>query len=642
MQGNNRLTRFGRYDVVAKIGEGGFGEVFEAYDPDLKRRVAIKTCSSDEPELIARFEHEAELAGSLHHGNLTATYDFSKQDDPPYLVQEFLEGEDLDQAIARRDDLSITARLQYLIQLARGLKHAHSRRVIHRDVKPANVRVLPDGRIKLMDFGIAQSLDDDAHLTLAGETMGTAAYLAPEQIRGEKVDARSDVYSFGVTAYELLCFERPFPGDDADTVLQAVLDAAPPPLTEHWPDCPEALATLIQRCMQPEPADRYGDFGPVLHAFDSILGSDSTHSSMRIHDVPEVDRSHTQEGQADSGLTDATLVMSADQIANAGLPGQPRSPRSQHDMSEGERTHSLEQSTVLMAPTDHPAREPGSNLTTRPDPSPAAGPATLPVSAAPQAKGLSLTSFVFGLALMGFLGAAAATWFFGREQAPAPEVGASASATDTPSSADDGARGRGTAQDPQPPAPSGTQTFPDQPAGQPKAVTEVTSAEMGILVLPAAWDPRMTARVAGQSLKLERFQEIKLPTGPHTVVFRLDDDPNTGWNESQSERRQVRITSDRRQRLETLLEPPGAVTLRAALGAPQAFIRIDGDPIGWAPISEQALPPGRYQVNASRSATESQNATSFPLLVNSAEETVITFNIDSAEPPVTSTKSWVP
>ncbi len=622
------LTKFGRYDVVAKIGEGGFGEVFEAYDPDLKRRVAIKTCSSQDAELIARFEQEAALAGSLHHRNLTATYDFSTEDGTPYLVQEFLEGEDLDQKIAREEDLSVTTKLQYLIQLARGLRHAHSRRVIHRDVKPSNVRVLPDGQIKLMDFGIAQSLDNDAQLTLAGETMGTAAYLAPEQIRGEKVDERCDIYSFGVTAYELFCLERPFPGDDSDAVLVAAMESAPAPITQHWSGCPDALSTLVQRCMEKDPSDRHHDFGSVLADFDAILGEDSAQR-------PAEDFSRSTEGSPDFDLGTVTT----DQASGADPPVVSLAiAREDEPKDDSERTQQLDQPIMvhkanpdLVKPQEH-----------RPRPT-RAGSAVEALQAAVEApqgaveapQGPSLMRLVVGLALMGVLGAVAATWFFGRPIPPeAPRDLPTASAA-SPVHAGDVQASEDLASRSTEPAKTTASPLED-------GVVATVPLELGTLLVEPAWNPEMTALVRGRTLSLRRTQQVKLPPGEHTVLFSLEDDPDTSWNESQSERRQVSIHANQETLVKTRLERPGAVTIRAALGASQAFIRIDDDPIGWAPISEQPMPPGNYQVSASTSATETVNATSFPLIVNSAEETIITVNVDSKESPVTSTKPWAP
>ena len=144
-----------KYQVLEKIGVGGFGVVYKAYDPFIKRAVAIKTCTSEDAEMRERFMSEAEIAGNLHHRNIVTVYDFGFKDGVPYLVQEYLSGEDLDRKIKRREFLSLPEKLLYLVQIVRGLQYAHSRGVVHRDIKPANIRILEDDTAKIMDFGIA-------------------------------------------------------------------------------------------------------------------------------------------------------------------------------------------------------------------------------------------------------------------------------------------------------------------------------------------------------------------------------------------------------------------------------------------------------------------------------------------------------
>ena len=199
------LTQVGKYQIVEKIGVGGFGTVYKGRDPFIKRSVAIKTCQSDEDEIKKRFFREAEFAGNLHHRNVTTIYDFGvTEDGTPYIVQEFLTGDDLDKAIKKKEPLSLSRKLQILIDVCDGLGYAHSTGIIHRDIKPSNIRILDDGSVKIMDFGIAKSMVSPSTLTQTGITLGTASYLAPEQIRGETLDARTDIFSLGVLAYELL------------------------------------------------------------------------------------------------------------------------------------------------------------------------------------------------------------------------------------------------------------------------------------------------------------------------------------------------------------------------------------------------------------------------------------------------------
>jgi hypothetical protein len=258
------MQQIGKFAIVGQIGTGGFGVVYEGRDPFLKRRVAIKTCSSEEPEIRDRFFREAEIAGNLHHRNIVTVHDFGVQDGIPYLVQEYLSGEDLDRLIARREAVPASRRVDILLQAAQGLDYAHARGVIHRDIKPGNLRLTTEGLVKIMDFGIAKLANVASHLTRTGMTVGTAAYLPPEQIRGTAVDHRADIFSFGVTAYELLCYKRPFAGKTISALFWELLQRQPEPLSSHWPSCPPKLESLVWRCLAKEPDERYPSFAPIV------------------------------------------------------------------------------------------------------------------------------------------------------------------------------------------------------------------------------------------------------------------------------------------------------------------------------------------------------------------------------------------
>ncbi|MEO1085868.1 MAG: protein kinase [Acidobacteriota bacterium] len=264
------MRQIGKYHVQEQIGVGGFGEVFKGFDPYIKRIVAIKTCSTHNDEIRNRFFQEAEIAGNLNHKNITTIHDFGVEGELPYLVQEYLSGEDLDHKIKRRDPLPYAEKLVYLIQIARGLAHAHEHGVIHRDIKPANIRILEDGSAKIMDFGIAKLAQQESGLTQTGMTLGTAAYLSPEQIRGESVDPRTDIFSFGVLAYELLTYRRPFDGNQISAVLYQLLHHEPPPMREVWPDAPPGASAVVGRCLAKQAAGRYDDAGALLHALERL------------------------------------------------------------------------------------------------------------------------------------------------------------------------------------------------------------------------------------------------------------------------------------------------------------------------------------------------------------------------------------
>lgn len=264
---------FGKYQVAELIGEGGFGRVFKGMDPDLKRPVAIKTCSLAEPEMRDRFFKEAEIAAKLHHPNITTVYDFGREGDEPYLVQEYLTGEDLDNLMEQEGAIPLPTKIDYLIQVGEGLGHAHKHGVIHRDVKPANIRILDDGQVRIMDFGIARLVEETQRFTQAGMTIGTAGYLSPEQLQGLEVDHRADIFSFGVLAYELVLNQAPFEGESISALFYSIAHDDPAPIREVWPDCPSALALCISRCLEKDPDARYRDFGEVTRDLRHALST---------------------------------------------------------------------------------------------------------------------------------------------------------------------------------------------------------------------------------------------------------------------------------------------------------------------------------------------------------------------------------
>ncbi|HKA35327.1 MAG TPA: protein kinase [Thermoanaerobaculia bacterium] len=249
--------KIGKYEISEQIGVGGFGAVYRGRDPFIKRTVAVKTCQLNDPEIKSRFFREAELAGNLHHRNITTIYDFGVENDVPYIVQEFLTGEDLDKIIKRGEKLPLARKIEILIAIAEGLHFAHEAHVIHRDIKPANIRILENGAVKIMDFGIAKSLQSESSLTQTGITLGTSAYLAPEQIRGETLDRRTDVFALGVLAYEVLAYQKPFRGEHLSTILYRILNEAPEPIESVAPDVPPALAAIVSKAIEKNIQNRY-------------------------------------------------------------------------------------------------------------------------------------------------------------------------------------------------------------------------------------------------------------------------------------------------------------------------------------------------------------------------------------------------
>ena len=251
--------KIGKYTILERIGRGGMGFVYKANDPILKRDVAVKTMLkdvADDEELRNRFMREAQSAGGLRHPNIVTIYDLGEDENGcPYIAMEFLSGTDLEHLIKNKVDLPLLKKLDIMIQTCQGLGYAHANGIVHRDIKTANIRLLDNGDAKIMDFGIAKMTA--SHFTRTGMIMGTPHYMAPEQIRGEKVDGRADIFSLGVVLYELLVYRKPFAGDNPTTVLFKIIHEPPEPLVDSTFTPPEGLADVVMKAIAKKPEERY-------------------------------------------------------------------------------------------------------------------------------------------------------------------------------------------------------------------------------------------------------------------------------------------------------------------------------------------------------------------------------------------------
>ncbi len=267
------LRQLGRYQVKAELGRGGFGQVFKAFDPTVGRMVAIKVLSADgDADLLTRFRNEASASGRLRHPNIVTIYDFGEQDQTPYIVMELVEGEDLQRVIAGRQPLSVLEKVRVMAQMAAGLGHAHGQGIVHRDVKPANVMLLADKSVKIMDFGIALvSQATHSRLTPRGAMVGTFRYMAPEQFLGADPDFRSDIFAYGLVFYELLTGVHPFHAPEAAALMYNVLHLNPVPICEVCPNCPEALNGIVGHLLNRDPELRYQALDDVLFDCEPVL-----------------------------------------------------------------------------------------------------------------------------------------------------------------------------------------------------------------------------------------------------------------------------------------------------------------------------------------------------------------------------------
>jgi eukaryotic-like serine/threonine-protein kinase len=265
--------KIGKYEVIELIGRGGMGMIFKARDPVLDRPVALKVISSLEitPELRTRFYREAQACARLSHPNIVTIYDMGEDDGRLFIVMELLEGEELRRLIARRAPLALPDKLAIVRQICDGLHYAHQKGVVHRDIKPANILLLRTGRVKILDFGIAQiaAAVTQGELTRTGMIMGTLRYMAPEQVRG-RADHRSDIFSVAAVSYELFSGRTPFEGEDPLQILEQLRTATPSRLSELDPSLPSDLATVVERGMQKEPGDRFADLAQMNRELELV------------------------------------------------------------------------------------------------------------------------------------------------------------------------------------------------------------------------------------------------------------------------------------------------------------------------------------------------------------------------------------
>lgn len=268
------MQQIGRYEILEEIGRGAMGVVFKGRDPLIGRAVAVKTITSgvaESVDLLERFYREARAAGGLQHPNIVTIYEMAESGGSPFIAMEYLEGESLEKLVARKAALPLATKVSYVIQTSRALDFAHRRGIIHRDVKPANIVVTGDGVVKVVDFGIARIADTSK--TQTGAMLGTLAYMAPEQLRGQYADAQGDIWALGVVLYELLAYQRPFTGDNHAAVLLSILQNEPPPIRQLVPECPVALESILSRALRKDHRERYSTMAAFLKDLEKIAPS---------------------------------------------------------------------------------------------------------------------------------------------------------------------------------------------------------------------------------------------------------------------------------------------------------------------------------------------------------------------------------
>src|SRR5215510_3838776 len=304
-------THINHYEIVSLLGAGGMGEVYLAEDPRLSRQVAIKMLPAEfarDSDRLRRFEQEARATSALNHPNILTVFDIGAHEGAPYIVAELLKGEELSELI-KQGAIAQRKAVDYARQVSEGLAAAHAKGVVHRDLKPENLFVTNDGRVKILDFGLAKlhpqqfgGIDKDAptqkRITDPGVIMGTVGYMSPEQVRGQETDHRSDIFAFGVILYEMITGRRAFRGDSAIEVMNAILKEEPPELGELAMKISPGLEKVVRRCLEKKPEHRFHsahDLGFALEAVASL--SSSGLNQTKVAQAPDTTTSAKRGGR---------------------------------------------------------------------------------------------------------------------------------------------------------------------------------------------------------------------------------------------------------------------------------------------------------------------------------------------------------
>jgi len=259
----------GRYQLIQRIGRGAMGTVYHAVDGTTGAAVALKVMAgelSGDPELIERFRREALAAADLDHPNITRVFDFGEEGEQLYMAMELLQGSDLKVLVERAELGDFVWKVRIMVEVASGMAFVHRRNLVHRDLKPGNIHVTAGGTAKIMDFGLVRL--GDSNMTRTGMIMGSPAYMSPEQLKGDKADARSDVFALGAVFYELLSGHRAFGGKGITQIMMNVLANQHPPLSQSAPNVPASLRHIVERAMSSDPAQRYQTAGEMHAALE--------------------------------------------------------------------------------------------------------------------------------------------------------------------------------------------------------------------------------------------------------------------------------------------------------------------------------------------------------------------------------------
>jgi serine/threonine-protein kinase len=348
------METIGKYKLIRVIGEGGMGRVYEAIDPIIGRRVAIKTISVNvvaDAETRSRFFREAQAAGQLSHPNLITIHDIGEEGGTPYIVMEYLEGMDLNRKI-RQERLSYDTKMQIMIDVCEGLAFAHGHDIVHRDIKPANIFITTQGRVKILDFGLARGALSD--VTQTGKIVGTPNYMSPEQIRGDDIDHRADIFATGVVFYELLSGRKAFEGDSIATTIYKVLETQPQPvhLIDH--QLPATLSLIIERALAKDRVARYQTSRELLDAILHAHGrtTEVERSRLQTMSLPTPAVATAAPHRTRASLVTGWIIAG---VAVAGVAGFAVWSQRSHDTAPSQAITQPEPASRPSAPVESPA-----------------------------------------------------------------------------------------------------------------------------------------------------------------------------------------------------------------------------------------------------------------------------------------------
>ncbi|MEU5468079.1 protein kinase domain-containing protein [Kocuria salsicia] len=404
----------GRYALTERIAIGGMGEVWKAKDQVLGRIVAVKILKDEyngDPTFLQRFRAEARHTALLNHPGVANVFDYGEDEGSAFLVMELVPGEPLSNIIDRQKTVDPDTVLNYIGQTARALAAAHAQGLVHRDVKPGNLIITPDNRVKVTDFGIAR-LADQVPLTATGQVMGTAQYLAPEQATGQTATGSSDIYSLGIIGYELLAGRRPFTGESQIAIALAQVNDNPPPLPDS---VPEPVRALIMSMLAKDPEDRPGNAGKLANAVDALRRGDVKSAVAMVPGMaPLLSEKYTQEDQPTEAITPVTGPRTRAMDGTAASPAA-IGTGSAAAADRPDPRYSAHPSTAQFDAVDHSAR--GSRK-------------------AEKSGGRSVWAWLLPLLILLVVLAVAGVWFLtGRDSSDSPEPGTVTSSTVSPTDA---------------------------------------------------------------------------------------------------------------------------------------------------------------------------------------------------------------